>query len=122
MASEITNIAGIGSTTAAVLSQHKFSTVASIANTTVEQLSAVPGFSDARAGKTIDAARQLLDSVKAGPANDADRFVGVTESKTGKKDKKARKAELKGKKKEKNKVKGKKNKKDRKKQNKKGKK
>ena len=41
---------------------HGFKTVESIADTTIEKLSAVPGFSVIRAQKTIDAAKQLLAS------------------------------------------------------------
>lgn len=128
MSSEITNIAGVGSTTAAVLSQHKFSTVASVANTTIEELTTVPGFSVARAEKIITAAKQLLNLAETGSANDAqpvDESAGkpMSDKQLEKNARKVLRAMLKGRKKDKTKAKGKKAKKDKKgRKNKKGKK
>lgn len=108
MTTEITNIAGVGSTTAAILSEHKFNTVASIANATVEALSAVPGFSAARAEKTIKTAKQLSGSVESGSGTEAgdpaEGAVAKAESKKAKKEKnKKKKDKLKAKDKKKNK-------------------
>lgn len=126
MSVKITNITGIGSTTASVLVQYNFKTVAAIAHAEIEALSAVPGFSAARAENTINAAKQLLDSTIAG--QDASSIVagsGQVESKKAKKDrkKKDKKAKGKNKDKKKNKKHKKKNKKKNKskKKNKKGK-
>lgn len=131
MTAKLTHIAGIGGTTAAVLVQHKFKTVAAIAHAEIDELSAVPGFSAARAEKTIDAAKQLLDSTITGIDTDADaansdieaalnEFASQADATKAKKDKKKKDKKKKGKTKDKKNKKNKKNKKKNKK-NKKGK-
>ena len=67
MATQLTEIAGIGSTTAHILKNHGFKTVKSIADATIGKLSAVPGFSAARAQKTIDAAKKSPGSTASKP-------------------------------------------------------
>jgi transcription termination factor NusA len=127
MPSKVTNISGIGSTTAAILSEHNFKSVESIAQSTVEELSAVPGFSASRADKIIIAARQLLDSKASGSGIDTDTSeadASMEPAKAESKKDKAKNKKTKGKKKKdktkaKDKKKNKKNKKDKK--NKKGK-
>jgi hypothetical protein len=126
---KLINIAGIGSITATILSQHKFKTVASIAHAEVEELSAVPGFSAARAEKTINAAKQLLDSTISNLDTDASisKASSEAENKKAKQEKKnktrgkKKKDKIKGKDKKKNKKKSDKNKSKDKKKNKKGK-
>ena len=68
MAAQLIKITGIGPAAAQTLMDHGFKTVESIADTTIEKLSAVPGFSVIRAQKTIDAAKQLLASTTSGSA------------------------------------------------------
>ena len=68
MAAPLIKITGIGPAAAQTLMDHGFKTVESIADTTVEKLSAVPGFSVIRAQKTIDAANQLLASTTSDSA------------------------------------------------------
>ena len=66
MVEQLIEITGIGSAAANTLMNHGFKSVISIADATIEELSAVPGFSAVRAGKTIAAAKQLLNSKAAG--------------------------------------------------------
>ena len=56
----LTRIPGIGPGTAKVLLEKGFKSADQIAQTTIEQLVSVPGFSTARASKTIEAATELL--------------------------------------------------------------
>ncbi|MCG6938640.1 MAG: helix-hairpin-helix domain-containing protein [Gammaproteobacteria bacterium] len=132
MSANITNIAGIGSATASVLVQHKFKTVASIAHAEIDELSAVPGFSTLRAEKTINAAKQLLDStisnlhIDTGAANaeSINETTSIAEIDKPKKEHKEKNKDKKLKAKNKDKKKDKKNKKNKnknKKKNKKGK-
>jgi hypothetical protein len=111
MTSKVTNISGIGSATATILSEHKFKTVISIAQTTVEKLSAVPGFSTARASNAIDAAKQLLAATTSSSDAGADTSKNASSSnaKSTKRQKEKNK-KAKGKKKKGKKKKGKKNK------------
>ena len=71
MAAQLIKITGIGPAAAQTLMDHGFKTVKSIADTTIEKLSAVPGFSVIRAQKTIDAAKQLLASTASDSATAA---------------------------------------------------
>ncbi len=71
MAAPLIEITGIGPAAAQTLMDHSFKTVESIADTTIEKLSAVPGFSVIRAQKTIDAAKQLLASTTSDSATAA---------------------------------------------------
>ena len=122
---EITNIEGVGATTASILSEHKFGTVISIANASVEQLTAVPGFSAIRASRTIEAAKQLLVSTASASETDASTSKSEAPSKEksgkGKKEKNKKAGDKKSKDK-KNKGKKKKDKAKDKKKNKKNKK
>ena len=93
----ITDISGIGPAAEATLAEHGFTSLKALARATVEQLAAVPGFSEARAGKVISAASDLLPP--DGDSKDK-------KDKRGKKDKKDKK-DKKGKR-------GKKDKKDKK--------
>ena len=65
MTASLTEISGIGPQTAAVLANNGFKTVDSVANASVESLSNVPGFSQARAASTIKSARDLLSGKPA---------------------------------------------------------
>ena len=107
MAAATTDIPGIGPVAAASLAEHGYRTLKKLASASVEKLASVPGFSTARAGKVIAAARELL------PANNDTKGAGAQrpdkgKDKRGKKDKKDKK---KGKGKGKGKGKDKKNKK-----------
>ena len=65
----ISDVRGLGSATVKVLAEAGFRTVASLANTSIEKLSAAPDFGEARAASTIKAAAELLAaSRKAKPA------------------------------------------------------
>ncbi len=114
MTSKVTNISGIGSATATILSEHKFKTVISIAQTTVEKLSAVPGFSTARASNAIDAAKQLLAATTSSSDAGADTSMNTSSSNAKstkskkEKNKKTRGKKKKGKKKNKDRAKDKK--------------
>ena len=101
----ITDIPGIGPAAAAALAEHRIRTVASLAKASVEKVSAVPGFSEARASKTIAAAAELLaspageattgksaeDKVEKPGKQASAKESGKKDKKKGKKDKKARK-------------------------------
>lgn len=106
MVSIVTNISGIGSATAIILSAHKFKSVTSIAHTTVEKLSAVPGFSVIRASKVIDAAKQLL----AATVSRSDTGTSTSTNKTSDKEKSRKSHKAKNKKTKGKKKKGKKKK------------
>ena len=98
----IIDIPGIGPAAAEALAEHRIKTVAGLASASVEKVSAVPGFSEARAAKVIAAANELL------PAPDETPAVKDTASSKDKKDKKGKKGKGKGKgKKNKDKKKGK---------------
>ena len=65
----ISDVRGLGPATVNVLAEAGFRTVASLANTSIEKLSATPDFGEARAASTIKAAAELLAaSRKAKPA------------------------------------------------------
>jgi len=73
MAAPLIEITGIGPAAVQPLMDHGFKTVKSIADTTIEKLTAVSGFSVLRAQKTIDAAKQLLAST----ASDSGTAISV---------------------------------------------
>ena len=105
----IIDITGIGPAAAEALAEHRIRTVASLANASVENISAIPGFSEARAERVIAAAAELLAvSATDQPAEAAEADDQVKASGTGKKDKKYKR---KGKGKKGNKGKNKKDKK-----------
>jgi len=63
----ITDITGIGPAAAAALGEQGFDSLKALARASVEQVSAVPGFSAARAQKVIAAAAELLATIPAEP-------------------------------------------------------
>ena len=98
MNSAITDITGIGPAAATALAEHGFTSLKSIATTTVEKLSAVPGFSEARAAKVIVSAAELLpEEIKSGKDKDKKKAKKDKKGKKGK-DKKKDKKDKKGKK------------------------
>jgi len=114
----IIDIPGIGPAAQDTLAEHGIRTLRKLAGTSVTKLATVPGFSEARATKVIDAAADLLSSTV--PA-----VAGTAPDDTGKKDKrggKGKKDKKKKGKKDKKGGKGKKDKKNKKDKKKKGKK
>ena len=111
----INDIPGIGPAAVATLGEHRIKDLASLAKASIEQITAIPGFSEARAAQVISAAAELLAaSGTTQPATDKE--AAVKKSKTagkGKKDKKEKK-KGKGKDKKKDKKKGKEKKKGKK--------
>jgi hypothetical protein len=110
----ITDISGIGPAAAAVLHEHGIKTLASLARAPVEKISAVPGFSEARATRVIAAASELLAATATKQPDDAEANAAAEAAEAGSKGKKDKKDKPKGK--------GKKGKKDKGKKDKKGKK
>ena len=108
----IIDIPGIGPAAAEALAEHRIRGLVSLARASVEKVSAVPGFSEARAARVIAAAAELLAA--SGTTQSAKDTGGESGEKTkaggkGKKDKKDKKdKKKKGKGKEKKKDKGKK--------------
>lgn len=105
---QLTDIQGIGESTATVLVQHGFNTVRAVAEATPDSLSTVPGFQTARAEVIQKAAEELL---RQSETEEAESIEVWTDSK----DKKEKKKKDKKKKKNKGKDKKKKNKKKKKK-------
>lgn len=105
MSTPITAIPGIGASTADLLANHGFKSAESIASTSVENLSLVPGFGEIRSANTIKAAAGLLATEN--PQEKAKKEK-VKKEKTGKKDKKNKDKKDKKKKKDKKGKKGKK--------------
>ncbi len=100
----IIDIAGIGAAAVNALTEHGIQTLASLSKASVEKITSIPGFSEARATKVIADATELLGA--AGTTQPA------KEKKSGKKDKKGKgKNKGKGKKDKKKKGKDKKDKK-----------
>jgi len=91
MKASIIDIAGIGPAAANTLGEHGFNSVKALARASVEQVSAVPGFSTARAQKVIAAATELLATSGAGAAAAADPEKAGKDKKGKKKDKKGKK-------------------------------
>jgi hypothetical protein len=100
----ITDIPGIGPAAVAALGEHGIKSLAGLANSSVEKINTVPGFSEARSIKVLAAATELLAASRATPA-DSDRVK--KSGKKDKKDKKKNKGKGKDKKKKKDKKKGK---------------
>lgn len=67
MGNDITNISGIAGRTAELLKENGFSSLESIANSSIENLAKVRGFSVARAERVIQQANDIL-SGKSSPA------------------------------------------------------
>ena len=117
MEPEIIDITGIGPAAAATLDEHGITNLADLANASVEEITTVPGFSEARAVRVLAAATELLAASGITPSAEEktsgkkDKAVGKDKKdKKGKKDKKDKKKKGKGKdkKKDKGKKKGKK--------------
>jgi hypothetical protein len=100
----ITDIPGIGPAAAATLGEHGIKSLAGLANSSVEKINTVPGFSEARAVKVLAAATELL--VASGPTP-ADKVKKPEKAKKDKKKKGKGKGKGKDKKKDKKKKKGK---------------
>ena len=107
----ITDITGIGPAAAEALAEHRIKTVARLATASVEKITAIPGFSAARAEWVIAAAGELLAESGTTPAA---TDTGKESSNKDKKDKKKKKKKKKNKGKDKKKGKGKGKKKDKK--------
>jgi NAD-dependent DNA ligase len=110
----IIDIPGIGPAAAEALAEHRIRTLAALARASVEKISSIPGFSEARAAKIIAAAAELTAASGTTPAA-TDEGTSAKREKAagkGKKDKKDKKKKNKGKgkdkKKDKKKGKGKK--------------
>jgi len=58
----VIKIAGIGQVTSVILTKHGFKTVSDVANASIESLSVVPGFANARSLQTIQRAKALLQT------------------------------------------------------------
>ena len=108
----ITDIPGIGPAAAATLDEHGIKSLAGLANSSVEKINTVPGFSEARAIKILAAATELLAASGTTPADKAKKpekakkdkkkkNKGKGKGKDKKKDKKKKKGKGKGKKKDK---------------------
>ncbi len=108
MTLSVTEVRGIGASTAETLKKHGFKTVANLAIATVAQLTAIPGFSQSRATSTIESAKALLDTDPAQVPEQDEAVEVITEKreknkdrkqKSGKKSKKDKKKKKKKKKK-----------------------
>ena len=62
MTLSILDVHGIGQATSVVLAENGFKTVGDLANATITQLVATPGFSEIRAAQVINDARSLVAS------------------------------------------------------------
>ena len=127
MATALTDIPGIGPSTAEILQAQGFDSAETLAASTVEKVSEVPGFGTLRATAVIRAANELIGSNAADqsadqPAKKAVKKPSAQKGKKSKKDKSKKDKPNKGKK-DKGKTKDKnKKKKDKKKKDKKSKK
>ena len=104
----ITDITGIGPAAAEALAEHRIKTVARLATASIETITAIPGFSAARAEWVIAAAGELLAESGTTPAATDTGKESSNKDKKDKKDKKKKKKKKKGKDKKKGKGKGKK--------------
>ena len=91
MKTAIIDIPGIGPAAVAALAEHGIESLADLAKASVEEISAIPGFSEARAAQTIAEANKLL------PAPDEAPPVKDTTARKPKKDRKDEKGKSKGK-------------------------
>ena len=103
----ITNIPGIGTVAADALAEHRITTLAQLARASVEQVAAVPGFSEARAARVIAAAGELLGASAETAARDEEIPQEQPANRQDSGGKKAKKDKGKGKGKGKDKKKGK---------------
>ncbi|MGB5179158.1 MAG: helix-hairpin-helix domain-containing protein [Gammaproteobacteria bacterium] len=103
----IIDIPGIGPAAAAALGEHRIKTLASLARAPVEKITAVPGFSEARAIRVIAAAADLLDTSATSQAAETETAAAGKQVKAGGKGKKDKKDKRKDKSKKGKKGKGK---------------
>jgi len=101
----VIEVAGIGQATSLILTKHGFKTVADLANASVESLSVVPGFADARSLQTIKKAKDLLQATDVLVSKEVSGSVARKEKTVSKKQLKNKKITKKNKKVEKNKLK-----------------
>jgi hypothetical protein len=105
----ITDITGIGPAAAVALGEHGIRSLRVLARASVEQVSAVPGFSVARANKVIAAAADLLATPGAETTlSDKPEKKSKDKKRKDKKKKDKKKKDKKGKRKKKDKKKAKK--------------
>ena len=109
----INDIPGIGPAAAAALAEHRIKGLVSLSRASIEQIAAIPGFSEARAARVIGAAAELLEASGTTPPA-TEKGAAVKKDKAAGKDKKDKKKKGKGKDKKKDKKKGKGKKKDKK--------
>ena len=103
----IIDIPGIGPAAVTALAEHRIRGLAALSRASVEKITAIPGFSEARAAQVIAAAAELLAAAGTIPAaKDAGEEFGK-KTKSGGKGKKDKKKKDKGKGKNKGKGKGK---------------
>ena len=103
----ITNIPGIGTVAADALAEHRITTLAQLARASVEQVAAVPGFSEARAARVIATAGELLGASAETAAREEEIPQEQPANRQDSGGKKAKKDKGKGKGKGKDKKKGK---------------
>jgi hypothetical protein len=104
----ITDIAGVGPVAAEALAENRITTLTQLARATVAEVTAVPGFSEARAAKVIAAAAELLGTTAPSPTDEEAAPLKTTgEKKTGKGKDRKKEKKKKDKDKDKDKKKGK---------------
>ena len=105
MKTTITDISGIGPVAAEALAEHHITTVYQLSRSSIEKVTAVPGFSEARAARVIAAAAELHGAPTKAASTDDD----VPPTQAGDREKKSKKdkGKQKGKGKDKKKGKGK---------------
>jgi len=104
----IIDIPGIGPAAAATLAEHRIKGLVSLANSSVEKIATIPGFSEARATQIIAAANELLAASEITPPAKDKGAAAKKEKAAGKDQKDKKKKKNKGKGKDKKKDKGKK--------------
>ena len=62
MSTPLTDVSGIGPSTAEILQAHGIESAEALATASISEITAVPGFSDFRATRVQEAAAALLDS------------------------------------------------------------
>ncbi len=100
---QVTDIAGIGPSTAKVLEDRGFSDIQKIASASIEDLAQVPGFGPVRAANVSTAAQALLLAAKTSPQATKPGKKKKDKKKGDKKKDKGKKKKKDGKKKRKNK-------------------
>ena len=108
MPTPVPAISGIGPSTADLLSNHGFKTAESIAKTTVEKLSLVPGFGEIRSANTIKAAAEAIGAETTKSEPEAEKPKAKPKKEKSGKDKKNKDKKDKKKNKKKKNKKGKK--------------